>query len=195
VVPFQLPLEETTPVTEAIENSVDEGLSSVNDINEQLERTISIATTGGSAGAYITQASRLGMSVLRGFVSAWSAAIDGLALIAADEVEWWWTEKLEPFGAAQGIVRASVLTVPARQIVPAPMVRVVYAPDADSVQFIDRLPGVPANWDRTCYVAVRQFGGFIPGAVEVTFTVSDHAGRRVGGPSGPFEAALSLPRP
>ena len=42
---FSLPLEQTTPVTEAVENGVDEGIQAINDISGHVQRAISLATT------------------------------------------------------------------------------------------------------------------------------------------------------
>jgi hypothetical protein len=192
VLPDPLPLEATTPVTEAIENGVDEGVRSINDISHQLQSAVSIATRGGTPGDYVTQVSRLGVSVVRGIVSAWSTAVDGLGLIAADTVEWWWTGKLTAFPPGQlGVARASVVTVPQRRQVPAQWLRVAHRDVAGNVQFIDRGAGVPTDWDGTCYVTVRQYDDFIPSAVVVTVTMLDAAGRILT-TSGPIDAILSL---
>jgi hypothetical protein len=194
--PTELPLEETTPVTEAIENSVDEGVRSATDVSYQLQRAISLATTGGSAAEYVTQVSRLGVSVLRGVVTAWSTAVDGLGLIAADRVEWWWTRELKltfPRGAeVRGVARAAVVSVPHRRQVPPRWVRVAHrAETGGEPRFIDRGTGVPRGWDRTCHVMVRQHADFIPSAVVVTVTMLDEAGRTLA-TGNPVDAILSL---
>src|SRR4051812_33107487 len=102
VPPDQLPLEDTTPITEAVENSFDETTRSLRDISYQMQSAISIAHQGAAVD-FVTQSSRLGLSLLRGYVSAWSSAVDGLGLIAADEAEWWWTAQLTPTWGPEAI--------------------------------------------------------------------------------------------
>ena len=82
VQPDHLPFADTTPVTEAIENSVDEAAHSLRDVGIQLQRAISIAShpKKGADDAFIVQVSRLGRSLLLGYASVWSSAADGLAL-------------------------------------------------------------------------------------------------------------------
>jgi hypothetical protein len=198
----ELPLEATTPVTEAIENVVGEGVRGVTDVSYHAQQVISRATTGGPFAAYVADVSRLGVAVLRAAVSSWSAAIDGLGLIAADQVEWWWTQELTlTFPANQngqpadvrGVARAEVLSVPHKRKVAERLVRVAHRSAADGTPgFIDRGAGVPADWDRTCYVSVRQHADFIPSAVVVTVTMRDAAGGTLA-TSEPIDGILSLP--
>ena len=97
VLPDPLPLEDTTPVTEAVENSFDEATRSIRDISHELQGAISIASKNepGAFEKFVVQTSRLGLALVHGYASAWSSAADGLAMIAADEADWWWTGELE----------------------------------------------------------------------------------------------------
>jgi hypothetical protein len=128
-------------------------------------------------------------------VSAWSTAVDGLGLIAADTVEWWWTGELElsfPADAdVRGVARATVETVPKGGPVVPRWIRVAHRDGDGNVSFIDRGTGVPELWDRTCHVVVRQYDDFIPTAVVVRVTMLDAAGRTLA-TSKPIDAILSL---
>jgi hypothetical protein len=199
ILPDPLPLEATTPVTEAVENTFDEVTRSLRHVSHEVQSAISIAASpnAGAAEAFVVQSSRLGLSLLHGYVSAWSSALDGLGLIAADPAEWWWTAKLAPAfdnPVTSGVVRADVTTIPASEPVPVQWVRVAGDKDQDpgNVDLIDRGVGVPTNWDGTCYVSVRQHGDFVPGTVQVSFRVLDARGRVIARTSDPINAILSL---
>jgi hypothetical protein len=195
----ELPLEDTTPVTEAIENVVGEGVRGLADVGYHAQRVVSSATKAAPA-AYVADVSRLGLAMLRAVVSSWSAAVDSLGLLAADEVEWWWTHELAltfPDPAARrpadvrGVARAAVWSVPDRSLVPDRFVRVAHRPAGGAPRFIDRGAGVPADWDRTCHVVVRQHADFTPSAVVVTVTMHDSLGTALA-TSDPIDGILTL---
>jgi hypothetical protein len=192
---FSLPLEQTTPVTEAVENGVDEGIQAINDISGHVQRAISLATTAGTADDYLIESSRLGLAVLRGIVSGWSTAANGLGLIVAGEVEWWWSDKLvglfNGLPALQGVATASVMTVPDMRPIDPQFVRVAGMVNG-SLQFIDRNPGVSGGWDHSCYIVVRQHGGFIPSAIRVDLELVDVTGA-VAAANELLDTKLSLP--
>jgi hypothetical protein len=197
--PDPLPLEATTPVTEAVENTFDEVTRGLRHVSHELQSAMSIASgrNAGAAEAFVIQSSRLGLSLLHGYVSAWSSVLDGLGLIAADEAEWWWTAKLTPAfdgPVTGGVVRADVTTLPASDPVPARWVRVASDKDQDpgKVDLIDRGTGVRPNWDGTCYVSVRQHDDFIPGTVQISLRVVDGLGRPIASTTEPINAILSL---
>lgn len=190
-----LSLEDTTPFTEAVENSFDEVTRSFRDISHQLQSAISIASNPkpGAAGEFVTQVSRLGLSLVYGYVSAWASTVDGLALIAVDEAEWWWTQELEPFpiNNGHGVVRASVTTMPQGDTIPTQLVRVARGTGNGQVDLIDRGVGVPQGWDGKCYVSVRQYDGYKPGAVRITFRMVNASGHTID-QTDPMNAVLSL---
>jgi hypothetical protein len=89
---------------------------SLRDISYQLQSAISIAShpKAGADDAFVVQAGRLGLALVFGYASALSSAVDGVALIADDEVEWWWsTQIVLPFVKKDrhGVVRV-LTTVP-----------------------------------------------------------------------------------
>jgi hypothetical protein len=195
--PDPLPLEDTTPVTEAVENSFDEAARSLRDISHELQSAISIASNPkkGAYEEFIVQTSRLGRALLLGCASAWSSAVDGLGLIAADEVGWWWTAQLElPFAKKHrhGVVRASVATIPQGETIPSQWVRVARARGNGNVDLIDRGAGVPPNWNGKCFVSVRQYGAFTPGAVLISFRMVNASGHTIVETKPPINAVLSL---
>ncbi len=195
--PDHLSLEDTTPVTEAVENCVDEATRSLRDITYQLQSAISIASNPkqGADEAFVVQTSRLGLALVHGYVSAWSTAVDGLALIADDEAEWWWTAQLELLFAEEdrhGVVRATVTTIPQGVTIPKRWVRVARGKGKGQVDLIDRGAGVPPKWDGKCYVSVRQHGDFTPGAVRIFFRMVDAAGHTIASAPTPIDAVLSL---
>jgi len=198
VQPDHLPFEDTTPVTEAVENSFDEAAHSVRDISIHLQRAISIAShpKKGDDDAFVVQASRLGRALLLGYASAISSAADGLALIADDEVEWWWSRQLEvPLAKKDrhGALRASVTIAPQGVTIPSRLVRVARSTGkVGKVDLIDRGAGVPANWDGKCYVSVRQFGDYKPGAALVTFRMVGASGQTLATADKPVNAVFSM---
>jgi hypothetical protein len=205
----QLDLEDTTPVTEAVENSFDEAARSLREVSYEMQGAISAASQG-HATDFVVQTSRLGLSLLRGYVSAWSSAVDGLGLIAGDEAEWWWTKQLTPVlrlplppaqpavlppllpPGTRGVLRASVATIPQGQPISPQWVRVATG-SGNAVDLIDRGVGVPLGWDGTCYVSVRQHGDFAPGAVRITFRMVNASGHTIGSTAqDPIDAVLSM---
>jgi len=179
-----LSLKDTTPVTEALENTFDKAARSLRDVSLQLQGAISIATHHNEHAdeEFVIQTVRLGLALVNGFASTWSAGADGLALIADDEAEWWWSGEFElPFAEADrhGVVRASVSTIPEGVTIPSRLVRVARSIGGDEVDLTDRGAGVPPQWDGKCYVSVRQYDGYIPGAALVTFRMVGAAGQTI----------------
>jgi hypothetical protein len=195
--PDHLPLTQTTPVTEAVENNVDVATRSLRDISYQLQSAISIAShaKAGADDAFIVQASRLGRALVFGYAAALSSAFDGIALIADDEVEWWWSAQLTlPFAKKdrRGVVRATVTTVPFGVTLPTRLVRVARGIGKGNVDLIDRGAGVPPNWNGTCYVSVRQYGDYKPGAALISFQMVGASGQTIVETKDPIIASFSM---
>jgi len=199
--PDRLSIEETTPVTEAIENLVDEAASGIEQTGIHLQRAISIATTGGTFENYVAEAAQLGISVVTGVMSTWSTVVSSLGLLAADDVRQWKTSVLHPKKGDDDLVRkkrtaviarANVRTVPDPREIGAQWVRVLGTNLDGTVHYIDRRPDSLLSWDGSCFVAVRQHGTFLPGAIEITITLLDPAGDHVV-TSDPLKSVLSLP--
>ena len=89
-------------------------------------------------------------------------------------------------------MRASVTIVPHGVTFPTRLVRVAHSIGNGDVDLIDRGAGVPPKWDGKCYVSVRQFGDYKPGAALVTFRMVGAAGQTLAEAEKPVNAVFSM---
>ena len=115
--------------------------------------------------------------------------------IADDEVEWWWSKQLEvPIAKKDwhGALRASVTIVPHGVTIPTRLVQIAHSIGKGEVDLIDRGAGVPPKWDGKCYVSVRQFGDYKPGAALIAFRMVGAAGQTLAKADKPVIAVFSM---